>query len=71
MFMDADYVILLAQCLSNKYMSVCRFTIGFLDQGRGQRSWSAKTTLFNFCTFTFLKRKQDLAQESFNVYLCK
>ena len=42
MLIDADNVILLAQCLSNRYMPVCSFTFGFLGQGRGQRSWSAK-----------------------------
>ena len=40
--MDADNVILLAQCLSNKAMLVCRFPIGYLGHGRGQRSLSAK-----------------------------
>ena len=38
MLMDADNVILFAQCLSNRYMPVCSFTSGFLGQGRGQRS---------------------------------
>ena len=43
MLMDADNVILLAQCLSNRYMPVCSFTFCFfLGQGTGQRSWSAK-----------------------------
>ena len=42
MLIDADNVILLAQCLSNRYMPVCSFTFGCLGQGRGQRSWSAK-----------------------------
>ena len=42
MLMDADNVILLAQCLSNRFMPVCSFTFVFLGQGRGQMSWSAK-----------------------------
>ena len=42
MLIDADNAILLAQLLSNRYMPVCSFTFGFLGQGRGQRSWSAK-----------------------------
>ena len=46
MLMDADNIILLAQCLSNRYMPVCRFTIGFLGQDRGQRSLSAKLRNF-------------------------
>ena len=29
MLMDADNVILLAQCLRNRYMPVCSFTFGF------------------------------------------
>ena len=53
MLMDAENVILLAQCLSSIYMPVCRFTIGFLGQGRGQRSSSAK--LFNFCSLYVFK----------------
>ena len=52
MLMDADNVILLAQCLSNRYMPVCSFTFGFLGQDRGQRSWSAK--LLNFLIFRTL-----------------
>ena len=40
--MDADNVFLLAQCLSNKTMLICRFAIGYLGQGRGQTSLSAK-----------------------------
>ena len=52
MLMDADNVILLAQYLSNSmYMPVCKFTIRFLGQDRGQRSWDAKRLNFsNFCT---------------------
>ena len=40
--MDADNVILLAKCLSNRARPVCRFAIDYLGQDRGQRSWSAK-----------------------------
>ena len=40
--MDADNVILLAQCLSNRARLVCRVAIDYLGQDRGQRSWSAK-----------------------------
>ena len=40
--MDADNVILLAQCLSNRARPVCRFAIDYLGEDRGQRSWSAK-----------------------------
>ena len=51
MLMDADNVILLAQCLSIRYLPVCSFTFVFLGQDRGQRSWSAKIAkLLNYCT---------------------
>ena len=41
------------------YMPVCRFTIGFLGQDRGQRSLSAKLRNFlNFCTLVVFKRKK-------------
>ena len=40
--MDADNVILLAQCLSNRDRPVYKFAIDYLGQDRGQRSWSAK-----------------------------
>ena len=40
--MDADNVILLAKCLSNKAFLVCNFALGYLGQDRGQRSLSAK-----------------------------
>ena len=40
--MDADNVILLAQCLNNRARPVYTFTIGYIGQDRGQRSWSAK-----------------------------
>ena len=51
MLVDADNVILLAQHLRNIHfhMPVCGFTIGFLGQGRGQRSWNAK--LLNILIF--------------------
>ena len=72
MLMDADSVILLAQCLSNIYMPVCRFTIGFLPQDRGQRSGSATLrNIMNFVHYMFLSAKRDQIQESFNEYLCK
>ena len=41
MLMDADNVIMLAKCLSKRYMPVCSFIFDFLGQGRGQKSWSA------------------------------
>ena len=70
--MDADNVIVLAQCLSNIYIPVCIFTIGFLGQGRGQRSWSAKLPNFlNFCTLYLLSAKRDQIQESFNISVKK
>ena len=40
--MDADNVILLAQCLNNRARPVYTFKIGFIGQDRGQRSRSAK-----------------------------
>ena len=40
--MDADNVILLAQCLGNRARPACRFAIDYLGQDRGQRSWRAK-----------------------------
>ena len=59
MLMDADNIILLAQCLSNVLMPVCRFTIGILGQDRGQRSWKAKLlNSLNFCTIYVFKRKK-------------
>ena len=72
MLMDADNIILLAQFLSNRYMPVCRFTIGFLGQDRGQRSLSAKLRIFLiFVHYMFLSAKSDQTQESLNVYMCK
>ena len=66
--MDADNVILLDQCL----MPVCISTIGFLGQGRGQRSWSGKSPNFlNFCTLYLLSAKRDQIQESFNISVNK
>ena len=44
--MDADNVILLAQCPSNSARLVCRFAIDYTGQDRGQRSWSAKCAKF-------------------------
>ena len=43
--MDADSVIRVPQCLSNRARPVYTFKIGYLGQHRGQRSWSAKTQL--------------------------
>ena len=40
--MDADNVIRVPQCLSNRARPVYTFTIGNIGQDRGQRSWSAK-----------------------------
>ena len=47
MLMDADNSILLAQCLCNRYMPVCRFTIEFLGQGRDQRSFEIDSFLIS------------------------
>ena len=71
--MDADNVILLAQCLSNKAMLVCRFTIGYLGQGRGQRSLSAKRSkiLNVYAIYMVLRPPKDLIRGKFNVYQCK
>ena len=40
--MDADSVIWVPQCPSNRARPVYTFEIGYLGQHRGQRSWSAK-----------------------------
>ena len=40
--MDAHNVIRVPQCLSNRARPVYTFTIDYLGQDRGQRSWSAK-----------------------------
>ena len=72
MLMDADNVIMLAQSLSNRYMPVCRFTIVFLSQGRGRRSWSAKLVNFlNFCTLYVFKHKTRPETKKVLIYLCK
>ena len=41
--MDADSVIRVPQCLSNRARPVYTLEIGYLGQHRGQRSLSAKT----------------------------
>ena len=71
--MDADNVILLAQCLSNKVMLVCRFAIGYLGQGRGQRSLSAKRAkiLNVYAIYMAFSPPKDLIRVNFNVYQCK
>ena len=71
--MDADNVIPLAQCLSNRARPVCRYTIAYLGQDRGQRSWSAKSAEFViFHAIIVLNLKKDQACANFNVklYLC-
>ena len=73
MLMDADNVILLAQCLSNRYMPVYSFTfVFFLGQGTGQRSWSAKIAQFLVFLYIicFKAQKETRHKKSFNVYLC-
>ena len=45
--MDADSVIRVPQCLSNRARPVYTFDNGYLGQHRGQRSWSAKTQLLS------------------------
>ena len=71
--MNADNVILLAQCLSNRARPVCRFAIDYLGQDRGQRSWSAKCALFVIfhAIIVFnLKKDQACANFDLNLYLC-
>ena len=46
MLMDADNIILLASCLSNRARPVYIFKIDCLCQDRGQRSMSAKSAQF-------------------------
>ena len=45
--MDADSVIRVTQCLSNRTRPVYTIEIGYFGQHRGQRSWSAKTRLIS------------------------
>ena len=71
--MDADNVILLSQCLSNRASPVCKFAIDYLGQDKGQRSWSAKCALFAiFRAISVFNLKKDQACANFNVnpYLC-
>ena len=71
--MDADNVILLAQCLSNRARPVCKFAIGYLGQDRGQRSWSAKCAnyvIFHAIIAFNLKKDQACANFNVNLYLC-
>ena len=55
--MDADNVILLAQCLSNRAGSVYRFLFGYLGQNRSQRSWSAKKIILSLNIYTLISFK--------------
>ena len=45
--MDADSIIWVPQCLSNRARPVYTFRIGYVGQDRGQRSSSAKTRLIS------------------------
>ena len=67
MLMDADNVILLAQCLSNKALLVCKFAIGYLGQDRGQRSLSAKKakTLNVYAIYMVLSPPKDITRGYF------
>ena len=46
--MDADSVIRVPKCLSNRARPVYTFEIGYLGQHRGQRSWSANMGLISW-----------------------
>ena len=59
MLMDADSVILLAQCLSNRYMPVCSFTFDFLGQAEFKGHGVQKLLNFlNVCTLYVFKHKK-------------
>ena len=47
MLMDADNVILLAQCLSNRYMPVCSFTFVFFRSGQRSKVMECKNCLIS------------------------
>ena len=71
--MDADSVIRVPQCLSNRARPVYTFDIGYLGQHRGQRSWSAKNAInFLNCDIRYsFKLKMRPNQCYFNVNLCE
>ena len=71
--MDADNVILLAQSLSEEAMLICRFTIGYIGQGRGQRLFSAKRAkiLNVYAVYMALNPPKELTRGYFDVYQCK
>ena len=72
MVMEADKVIYLAQYLSNRTRPVYRFTIDYLGQDRGQRSWSANVlNSLNSIQDMLLSSKLDQRQVNFNVYMYK
>ena len=60
MLMDAAYVILLAQCLSNRYMPVCSFSFGFKVRAEVKGHGVQKFVKFlDFSTLYVLSAKGD------------